>query len=89
MVLYVMKWDAHPDKWEDYLKWAQTAIKRTTSVPGVVEMRAYRPATGGSGRRTVHTVRPVTAWARWLRHAAHHGAGLPNFSEQTVVQLHY
>jgi len=42
-VLYLMKWDIHPDKVEAYLKWAEGAIRRTLAVPGVVEFRAYRP----------------------------------------------
>lgn len=40
MVLQVMKWDIHPDKVEAYSKWTEGAIKRTLSVPGVVEFRA-------------------------------------------------
>ncbi len=48
MVLFVMKWDIHPDKSETYLKWTESAIKRTVSGPGVVEFRAYRGATGAS-----------------------------------------
>jgi hypothetical protein len=29
MVLYVMKWNIHPDKVEAYTEWAQGAIRRT------------------------------------------------------------
>jgi len=29
MVLYVLKWDIHPDKAEAYLKWTEGAIKGT------------------------------------------------------------
>ena len=47
MVLYIMKWDIHPDKAEAYLKWTGSAVKRS-AVPGVVEFRAYRPASGSS-----------------------------------------
>jgi quinol monooxygenase YgiN len=65
MVLYVMKWDAHPDKWETYLKWAQSAIKRTISVSGVVEMRAYRPATGGSQIVATYEFADMESWAAW------------------------
>jgi len=46
MVLYIMKWDIHPDKAEAYLKWTEGAIKRTLKVKGVVEFRAYRPVSG-------------------------------------------
>jgi hypothetical protein len=46
MVLYIMKWDIHPDKAEAYLKWTEGAIKKTLGVKGVVEFRAYRPVSG-------------------------------------------
>lgn len=46
MVLLVQKWDIHPDKLEAYTKWTESAIQRTLAVPGVVEFRAYRAATG-------------------------------------------
>jgi quinol monooxygenase YgiN len=39
MVLYVMKWDIHPEKVEAYLEWAQSAISRTVAVPGMLEFR--------------------------------------------------
>lgn len=65
MVLQVMKWNIHPDKVEAYLKWADTAIKRTLSVPGVVEFRAYRPATGASQAVTTYEFADMAAWAVW------------------------
>lgn len=62
MVLQVMKWDIHPDKVDEYMKWAQTAIKRTLSSPGVVEFRAYRPV---GGPQVVSTVefKSMKEWA--------------------------
>jgi hypothetical protein len=48
MGLVIMKWDIHPDKVEAYLKWTESAIKRTLAAPDVVEFRAYRPVTGAS-----------------------------------------
>lgn len=65
MVLQVMKWDIHPDKVEAYLKWTEGAIKRTLSVPGVVEFRAYRPATGGSQAVITYEFDDMAAWATW------------------------
>ncbi len=41
MILYVVKWDIHPDKVDAYKEWAKSAIQRELSVPGVVEFRAY------------------------------------------------
>ncbi len=65
MVLQVMKWNIHPDKVEAYYKWTEGAIKRTLSVPGVVEFRAYRPATGSSEVVTTYEFADMAAWAFW------------------------
>jgi len=65
MVLQVMKWNIHPDKVEEYLKWSQTAIQRTISAPGVVEFRAYRPATGTSQVVTTYEFADLKSWATW------------------------
>ncbi len=65
MVLHVMKWDIHPDKREAYLKWTESAIKRTQAVPGVVEFRAYRPATGTSQVVTTYEFSDMGTWATW------------------------
>lgn len=65
MVLQVMKWNIHPDKTEEYLKWTESAIKRTLSTPGVVEFRAYRAATGASQIVTTYEFADMTAWAAW------------------------
>ncbi|NQU33127.1 MAG: antibiotic biosynthesis monooxygenase [Bacteroidetes bacterium] len=64
-----MKWDIHPDKVEAYAKWAQTAIKRTISVPGVVEFRAYRSATGSSQVVTTYEFSEMSDWAAWNSNA--------------------
>ena len=65
MVLQVMKWNIHPDKVEDYLNWTESAIKRTLAVPGVVEFRAYRPATGASQVVTTYEFADMATWAAW------------------------
>ncbi len=65
MVLQVMKWNIHPDKTEAYLKWAESAIKRTLAAPGVVEFRAYRPVTGDSQIVTTYEFADMQAWATW------------------------
>jgi quinol monooxygenase YgiN len=65
MVLNVMKWDIHPDKMEAYLKWTDSAIKGTLAVPGVVEFRAYRAATGASQIVTTYEFADMAAWASW------------------------
>ena len=65
MVLQVMKWDIHPDKTEEYFKWVETAIKRIMSSPGLVEFRAYRPASGSSQVVTTCELADMNAWATW------------------------
>jgi quinol monooxygenase YgiN len=65
MVLYVMKWDIHPDKLEAYLKWTEGAIKRTVGGPGVVEFRAYRGAAGASQVVITYEFADMAAWAAW------------------------
>lgn len=68
MVLYIMKWDILPDKVEAYLKWTEGAIQRTLAVPGVVEFRAYRPATGASQVVVTYEFADLAAWAAWQAH---------------------
>jgi quinol monooxygenase YgiN len=65
MVLHVMKYDIHPDKREAYLKWTEGAIKRSLSVPGVVEFRAYRSVAGSSQVVTTYELPDMAAWAAW------------------------
>lgn len=48
MVLYVMKYDIHPDKSKEYFTWAESAIPRILRVPGVIELRGYRTAAGSN-----------------------------------------
>jgi antibiotic biosynthesis monooxygenase (ABM) superfamily enzyme len=65
MVLHVLKWDIHPDKVEAYIKWTESAIKRTLAVPGVVEFRAYRPVTGTSQVVVTYEFADLASWAAW------------------------
>jgi quinol monooxygenase YgiN len=65
MVLAVMKWNIHPDKVEAYTKWTASAIRRTLAVPGVVEFRAYRAATGPHEVVITYEFADFAAWAAW------------------------
>ena len=65
MVLHVSKYDMHPDKVDAYLKWTEGAIKRALAVPGVVELRAYRPASGSSQLVVTYEFADLAAWAAW------------------------
>jgi len=65
MVLYVMKWNVHPDKLEAYAKWTQSAVQRSLAAPGVVEFRAYRAATGTHRIVITYEFADMAAWATW------------------------
>lgn len=60
-----MKWDVHPDKSETYLKWTESAVKRTVAAPGVVELWAYRPATGTSQIAITYEFADMVTWTKW------------------------
>ena len=79
MVLYIVKWDIHPDKVDAYLEWTKSSIPRTLAVPGVVEFRAYRPAGGASQVVTTYEFADMAAWAAWWSH--------PD-CQQTLTELH-
>ena len=64
-VLQVTRYDLIPDKVEAYSKWAEGAIKRALTVPGVVEFRAYRPTTGVSLVVQTYEFADLAAWAAW------------------------
>jgi antibiotic biosynthesis monooxygenase (ABM) superfamily enzyme len=65
MVLYVMKWDIRPDKVEEYNEWAKEAIPQLLSVPGLLEYRGFRPATGASQAVTTYEFEGLSDWASW------------------------
>jgi quinol monooxygenase YgiN len=65
MVLYITKWNIHPDKAEAYAAWARGAIQRTLAVGGVTEFRAYRPASGAFQVVVTYEFADLAAWAVW------------------------
>jgi antibiotic biosynthesis monooxygenase (ABM) superfamily enzyme len=69
MVLCVLKWDIHPDKYEAYLKWTEGAIRRTVGGPGVVEFRAYRGAAGCPQVAITYEFADMASWAAWYSNA--------------------
>ena len=79
MVLLVQKWDIHPDKLEAYMKWTESAIRRTLAVPGVVEFRAYRAATGPDQVVTTYEFADLVAWATWY---------MNEDSQKVLAELH-
>jgi quinol monooxygenase YgiN len=70
MVLYVMRWNIHPDKKEAYTAWTKGAISGTVGAGGVVEFRAYRPATGSSQVAVTYEFADMAAWEGWYSNEA-------------------
>jgi antibiotic biosynthesis monooxygenase (ABM) superfamily enzyme len=69
MVLYVTKYDVRPEKAEAFTKWAtESAIPRILEIPGMVELRSYRPATGSHQIAVTYEFTDMAACAAWLAH---------------------
>jgi quinol monooxygenase YgiN len=68
MVLYLFKWNIHPDKMEAYAGWAKGAIQRTLAAGGVSEFRGYRPASGSAEVVVTYEFADMAAWAAWYGH---------------------
>jgi antibiotic biosynthesis monooxygenase (ABM) superfamily enzyme len=67
MVLYVMKYDILPDKAGAYARWAaESGIPRTMAIPGLVEFRGYRPASGSHQIALTHEFKDMSSWAAWM-----------------------
>jgi quinol monooxygenase YgiN len=64
-VLFVVKFDIHPDKQEAYAKLREGAIKRTLAVKGVVELRGYRGLAGVPDHLVTYEFADLTAYATW------------------------
>ncbi len=67
MVSYVAKWNILPDKAEAYTEWSSSAINRLLEAPGVLEFRAYRPATGSHQVVLMYEFANMNAWASWQK----------------------
>jgi len=68
MVLYVMKWNILPDKKEEYTQWTEGAIRRLLAVPGLVEFRAYWPATGETQVVVTYEFADLAGWVAFYEH---------------------
>jgi len=65
MVLYVAKWNIRPEKLGAYANWGKSTIQRLLAVPGVVEVRGYRAATGAHYVVVTYEFADMAAWAAW------------------------
>ncbi len=65
MVIYTQQWDIRPEKATEYAEWADSAVSRLLSVPGVVEFRAFRPLTGERQVGVTYEFADLDSWAAW------------------------
>jgi heme-degrading monooxygenase HmoA len=65
MVIYAMKWNIRPEMAEAYEKWSKPAVGRLLAVSGVVEFRAFRPATGCHQVVVTYEFTDMQTWASW------------------------
>ena len=63
MVLYVTKYNIHPDKAEQFEAWVESVIPRLLAPPGVIEFRAYRPVAGPFQVVTTIEFADLATWA--------------------------
>ena len=70
MHLYVLKWDINPKRNDRYDDWALNAIHRSLEVPGVREMRAYRPMAGESQVVVTFEFDDFDSWSQWFNNEA-------------------
>ena len=79
MVLYVVKYNIHPDKAEAFQAFSQRTIPQILALPGVVEFRAYRSASGSWQVVTTTEFGDMVAWAN---------AVSSEVWQQLIVELH-
>ncbi len=68
MILYVVKWNIHPEKQDAYYNWLNGVIPRTLAVPGVVEFRGYRGLLGTSQIVATYEFASLLDWSAWFTH---------------------
>ena len=66
MYLYVLKWDLDPRRAEIYEEWALKSLKRAILVPGVTEVRAFRPIAGQSQVVVTFEFKAFEDWSSWF-----------------------
>lgn len=65
MVLFVTKYDVHPDKLEAFRKLAEDMRKQIPALPGLVEFRAYRGVAGAPLVMETWEFADMAAFAAW------------------------
>jgi hypothetical protein len=67
-VLNIWRWNIVPEKSEAYSGWAQSSIPRVLNVPGIIELRGYRPISGESQIILTLEFPDLVTWAKWYSH---------------------
>ncbi len=66
MVLFIMRWSITSEKSNAYKRWAELALERILSCPGVVEYRRYRTVASPSNQIVVtYEFADMPAWIKW------------------------
>jgi len=64
-VVYVVRYDVQPDKWETYLPWSLPAVKKVMAVKGVEKFSGYRVAAGPNQIVLNFEFPDFTTFAHW------------------------
>ena len=64
MMLYILRANMLTDKLETYREWMKKAIKRTLTVPGVIEFREYRTESSAQVMVT-YKFEDMRSWSKW------------------------
>jgi antibiotic biosynthesis monooxygenase (ABM) superfamily enzyme len=68
VVLYVVRWDIPSKQTDEYLTWVRFGIAQTIAVPGVIELRSYRPVAGETQVVTTFQFEDFASWSAWFDH---------------------
>lgn len=67
-VLQVTKWDVRPEMTAAYVEWALANAQIQLGIPGVIELRAFRPIAGSSQVVSTAEFADLATYAAWRSH---------------------
>jgi heme-degrading monooxygenase HmoA len=65
MVIYVSKFNLPPDKVDDYMQWAPTAMQSVLSAPGIKEVRVFMTVASDSQIVVTYEFDKPEDWLAW------------------------